>query len=65
MSAEVAREIERLWDSSHEEAASGRASVDEAIRLLDRCLEMGDAPSRYSSTVGAGTYIALVALADI
>ena len=36
MTADLAREIERLWQSSPEEAASGRAAVDEAIRLLDR-----------------------------
>jgi 2,3,4,5-tetrahydropyridine-2-carboxylate N-succinyltransferase len=36
VSADLAREIERLWESSNEEAANGRAAVDEAIRLLDR-----------------------------
>jgi tetratricopeptide (TPR) repeat protein len=39
---------------------------DEAARgLFRRCLEMGDAPSRYSSVVGCGTYLALIALAQI
>jgi tetratricopeptide (TPR) repeat protein len=40
----------------------GDAAAEEA--LLRRCLEMGDAPSRYSPTVGTGSSIALVALAD-
>ena len=32
------------------------AGRDEAIALLERCLEMGDAPGRYSATIGMGTY---------
>jgi tetratricopeptide (TPR) repeat protein len=32
--------------------------------LLRRCLQMGDGPSRYSATVGCGTYRPLVALAE-
>jgi 2,3,4,5-tetrahydropyridine-2-carboxylate N-succinyltransferase len=32
----LAQEIDRLWDLSAEEAAAGIATVDEAIRLLDR-----------------------------
>jgi glycosyltransferase involved in cell wall biosynthesis len=41
----------------------GDAAAEEA--LLRRCLEMGDAPSRYSPTVGSGSSIALIALADV
>jgi hypothetical protein len=41
----------------------GDAAAEEA--LLRRCLEMGDAPSRYSPAVGSGSSIALVALADV
>ena len=37
---------------------------DGAQALLERCLEMGDAPSRYSPMVGSGTYLALCTLAD-
>ena len=33
--------------------------------IVKRCLEMGDAPSRYSPTVGCGSYLALGVLADI
>ncbi|MBD0317512.1 MAG: 2,3,4,5-tetrahydropyridine-2,6-dicarboxylate N-succinyltransferase [Thermoleophilia bacterium] len=36
MTADVAREIERLWESPEEQAAGGRAAVEEAIDLLDR-----------------------------
>src|SRR5581483_5901773 len=43
--------------------AEGRA--DEAARLATRCLEMGDAPARYSATVGCGTYLALGLLAEL
>ena len=46
-------------------AVRDAGDLPEAIRLLERCLEMGDAPSRYSSTVGCGSYLALTALADI
>src|SRR5581483_4574628 len=42
-----------------------RGNADAAIVLLERCLEMGDAPAKYSATVGAGTFHARVILADI
>lgn len=45
--------------------ARERGEGAEAQRLLEACLDMGDAPSRYSSTVGCGTYLALVGLADL
>jgi tetratricopeptide (TPR) repeat protein len=50
-----------------EQAQVARAQGDgeRAARLLERCLELGDAPSRYSSTVGCGSYLALVALAEL
>jgi tetratricopeptide (TPR) repeat protein len=37
-----------------------RASV-----LLERCIEMGDAPSRYTATVGSGTYLPRLRLAEL
>lgn len=42
---------------------------DEGVRLLEKCIELGDAPALYSATVGAGTYLpqmrwAQVELAD-
>ncbi|HEY4347353.1 MAG TPA: glycosyltransferase [Gaiellaceae bacterium] len=36
-----------------------------AARLAERCLEMGDAPARYSATVGCGTYLARCLLAQV
>jgi tetratricopeptide (TPR) repeat protein len=38
---------------------------DEAAAIAERCLELGDAPTKYSATVGAGTYLARCLLADI
>ncbi|MEX2196701.1 MAG: glycosyltransferase [Thermoleophilaceae bacterium] len=46
-------------------AARQRGERDQAAALYERCLEMGDAPSRYSATVGSGSYLALVALAEL
>jgi tetratricopeptide (TPR) repeat protein len=47
------------------EAAREIGRSDAAIALLERCLEMGDAPSKYSATAGRGSYLALVALANL
>jgi tetratricopeptide (TPR) repeat protein len=44
--------------SKHEELEAAKAQ-------LARCLEMGDAPSVYSSTVGQGTFVALTLLSGI
>jgi 2,3,4,5-tetrahydropyridine-2-carboxylate N-succinyltransferase len=35
VSAELAREIERLWEAPPEEAVHGAAAVEEAVRMLD------------------------------
>src|SRR3954453_6383457 len=45
--------------------AKERGDVDSARALFRRCLEMGDAPSKYSAIVGCGSYMALMALAAI
>src|SRR3954447_24563126 len=45
--------------------ARERGDAAEARRLFERCLEMGDAPARYSATVGCGSYLALMALASM
>jgi glycosyltransferase involved in cell wall biosynthesis len=42
-----------------------RGDLDGAAELVEKALEMGDAPSRYSPMVGCGTYLALGVLADI
>jgi tetratricopeptide (TPR) repeat protein len=46
-------------------AAGGAGDAERQEALLRRCLQMGDGPSRYSATVGCGTYRALVVLADV
>jgi tetratricopeptide (TPR) repeat protein len=45
--------------------ARERGELDSAARLIQQCLRMGDAPSRYSAQLGTGSYIALGALAEI
>jgi glycosyltransferase involved in cell wall biosynthesis len=47
------------------EAAREAGRPDAAAALLERCLQMGDAPSKYSATAGRGSYLALVALARL
>jgi tetratricopeptide (TPR) repeat protein len=42
-----------------------RGARPAAIALLEQCLAMGDAPARYSATVGAGTFHARTILADL
>ncbi|MEA2466818.1 MAG: hypothetical protein QOJ57_944 [Thermoleophilaceae bacterium] len=45
--------------------ARSRGDDAAARALFESCLEMGDAPSRYSSVVGCGTFLALIALAQV
>jgi tetratricopeptide (TPR) repeat protein len=49
-----------------EQAMCQRALGQEerARELFERCLGMGDAPARYTATVGAGTFVAQLALAE-
>lgn len=46
-------------------AAKARGDSDLAVELFERCLEMGDAPSRYTAVAGAGTYLAMMQLAAV
>ena len=46
-------------------AARDAGDPDAAIALFERCLEMGDAPPKYSATVGCGSYLALLTLAEL
>jgi glycosyltransferase involved in cell wall biosynthesis/predicted Zn-dependent protease len=46
-------------------AARSLGDVETAIARFERCIEMGDAPARYSATVGAGTYHARNLLAEL
>jgi tetratricopeptide (TPR) repeat protein len=50
-----------------EQAIIARDQGDKAMAaaLFNRCLEMGDAPSKYSPTVGAGTYLPLLFLSEL
>jgi len=52
-----------IFESAHAFVAEGR--LTEAAEYFERAIEMGDAPSKYSATVGCGTYLALVGLADV
>jgi tetratricopeptide (TPR) repeat protein len=45
--------------------ARSRGDDAGARKLFERCLEMGDSPSKYSSVVGCGSYLALIALAQL
>ena len=45
--------------------ARERGDLETARRLFERCLEMGDAPAKYSATVGCGSYLALMQLATM
>jgi glycosyltransferase involved in cell wall biosynthesis/thioredoxin-like negative regulator of GroEL len=46
-------------------AHRSKGAAEQAIAHFERCLEMGDAPSRYSATVGAGTFHARNLLAEM
>src|SRR4051794_31953444 len=45
--------------------ARSRGDGDGARKLFEQCLAMGDSPSKYSSVVGCGTYLALIALSQL
>jgi tetratricopeptide (TPR) repeat protein len=46
-------------------ASNALAQQEQAIELLERCIEMGDAPSRYTATVGSGSYLPRIQLAEL
>jgi tetratricopeptide (TPR) repeat protein len=46
-------------------AAIALGDQGRAIELLERCLEMGEAPARYTATLGSGTYLPRIQLAEI
>ncbi|HEX4760342.1 MAG TPA: glycosyltransferase, partial [Thermoleophilaceae bacterium] len=52
-----------LLEQAH--CAREQGNLEEAASIVQQCLEMGDAPSRYSPMVGCGSYLALGTLADI
>ena len=67
--ARAAEALERFPDFTDIVLEQGRhavatGDVDRGIALHRRCLELGDAPARWASTVGAGGSIARVGLSD-
>ncbi len=46
-------------------AAIALEQNERAIELLDRCIEMGDAPRRYTATQGSGSYLPRLQLAEL
>jgi glycosyltransferase involved in cell wall biosynthesis len=46
-------------------ALRGQGDLDTAITYFERCIAMGDAPSKYSATVGAGTFHARNLLSEV
>jgi tetratricopeptide (TPR) repeat protein len=59
--------FEDLTDLVFERAlvAAAEGDVDRAATLLEECMERGDAPSKYSPTVGSGSFLALARLAEL
>jgi tetratricopeptide (TPR) repeat protein len=45
--------------------AQSRGDLDGAVRLYERCIELGDAPARFGGMLGCGTFLPRVALAEI
>ena len=45
--------------------AAAKGDAEGAVALLEECLERGEAPSRYSPTVGSGSFLALARLAEL
>ena len=54
-------------DIVFEQAAATLAlgDIDGALRLYRECIAMGDAPSSYTATVGMGTFLPTIAIAEI
>ncbi len=46
-------------------AALSMNREDDAIGYWQRCIEMGDAPARFGASVGGGTYIPRISLAEL
>ncbi len=45
--------------------AQAEGDLRGAAELARRCMEMGDAPTRYAATVGSGTFLAMTVLAEV
>ncbi|HTC60648.1 MAG TPA: glycosyltransferase [Solirubrobacteraceae bacterium] len=46
-------------------AAIALEQNERAVELLERCIEMGDAPRRYTATQGSGSYLPRLQLAEL
>lgn len=57
----------RFTDLVYEQGVTARAlgRNEEAIAYFERCLEMGDAPAEYTATVGTGTFLPTIGLAEV
>jgi tetratricopeptide (TPR) repeat protein len=66
--AELALErFPNFTDLVLEQAAANAqlGDLERAITLYERCIEMGDASSRYTATVGCGSYLPMIALGEL
>ena len=52
-----------VFEQASAALALGREA--EAIAFYERCVELGDAPVRYTATVGCGTHLPRIALAEL
>ncbi len=52
-----------VFEQATASLALGREA--EAIAYYERCIELGDAPVRFTATVGCGTYLPRIALAEL
>jgi tetratricopeptide (TPR) repeat protein len=46
-------------------ASLGLGREDDARRYFEQCMKMGDAPSKYTATLGCGSYLPRLALAEL
>ncbi|HST56904.1 MAG TPA: glycosyltransferase [Solirubrobacteraceae bacterium] len=46
-------------------AALALGHTERAVSLWERCIELGDAPRRYTATIGCGTYLPRISIAEV
>ncbi len=56
-----------LTDLVYEQAAAAQAlgRTEDALAHYELCIAMGDAPSRYTATIGAGSFLPALAIAEL
>jgi tetratricopeptide (TPR) repeat protein len=64
---EALRRFPGFTDLVLEQGAASVAlgEVERAISYYERCIELGDAPRRYTATVGCGTFLPRIALGEL